>query len=148
MAGSMPRLLRARICAQFQKFMSQIAEELAASDVAPDCFFAASDYLEGYLQISSRATTPHDAPATPHDAQQPPDITLSEIEQNILTALGAQQMTARVIAERAGYQPHAYFRAILSGLVRRGCLQASRQGYRAVVGSRQDAKAPRADDLA
>jgi hypothetical protein len=58
---------------------------------------------------------------------------LSEIEENILEALGSETLTGEHIAERAGYPSNSNFRTALSGMVRRGILGNANPGYFLII---------------
>lgn len=73
-------------------------------------------------------------------AEEPPGTTINEqvrnqaqltdTEENILEALGDEQMTGRVLLKEAGYDNSSHYRQILSHLVKRGILEKTGHGYR------------------
>jgi len=93
---------------------------------AENCDFAVYVYAGPRGQAPTTLDKPAGATACPPEN---PSETLSPIERDILEALRDNTLTARTLANKAGYRFNSYFRAILSGLVRRGCLVVTAQGY-------------------
>ncbi|HLN31684.1 MAG TPA: hypothetical protein VK395_28345 [Gemmataceae bacterium] len=93
---------------------------------AENCDFAVYVYAGPRGQAQPTPDKPAGALACPPEG---PGETLSPIERDILEALRNSTLTARTLANKAGYRFNSYFRAILSGLVRRGYLVVTTQGY-------------------
>jgi hypothetical protein len=58
---------------------------------------------------------------------------LSEMEKNIMEALGEQTMTGEDLAKHAGYEFSSHFRTTLTSLTKRGLIGNRRPGYFAVT---------------
>ena len=99
----------------------------ACYESAQNCDFAV--YV--YAGPRGQAQPTPDKPASRQLACPPegPGETLSPIDRDILEALRNSTLTARTLANKAGYRFNSYFRAFLSGLVRRGYLVVTTQGY-------------------
>lgn len=54
---------------------------------------------------------------------------LSQLEADVLTALGRETLPAREIARKAGYRLNSHFRQVLADMRRRGLLTLTLDGY-------------------
>ncbi len=64
-----------------------------------------------------------------HVHADPNPTNLTQLEQNILEALGDGILLTKDLAERAGYKPDSHFRGVLVSLCKRGLLVNRRPGY-------------------
>jgi hypothetical protein len=135
----LPRAVRSQVLAKIHELTAYLS---SLDSIQADTMVSADDYVEVYVSIGPRPAVPGEesppdnvpCPDSPPDRpsgspDSAPD-SLSEIEQDALTALGDRERTGRDLAQRAGYQFNSHFRTIMSALRRRGYVTATRTGYR------------------
>ena len=124
------RKVRSLLLARLHGLLSELAE---TDGIELDTVAVCDGCLEVYLSIGPyRQPQPTSDTSADTDSPEPTGIPdgLKDIERNIIEALGSQSMTARQLAERAGYRLNSHFREVLASLRRRQLLNHDDDGYR------------------
>ncbi len=91
-----------------------------------------SQVSEAALPANGADSAENEQPAEPpagSTTQVEDESGVGDTESNILTAVGKEHMTGRVLLQKAGYEYSGYYRGILSNLKKRGLLAHDKTGY-------------------